>query len=425
MKMAKTNSTTTKNSQQRLAGVPSVVATADSKGKAVSPEDRLQRLRYELNKIFLERQSIIDGVLAVLLTGSNAVLFGPPGSAKSWMLEELCKAIEGANFFDRLLQRAQPPEELLGQPSLKALQQQDQLIRNTKNRLPEAHIAFLDEIFRCNATTLNSLLRLINERVFENPNPQQVPLIFLCGAANDVPEDEELRAFVDRFVYRPWVSYVKKLSSRRELINRARNNTKLSVSTQLRLDEIQQLQIQAAQVTFSDAAVESLLQCQSALEREGFEISDRKLQQLVKLLQAHAFVQRDTEVYIESFHDLLPDCLWKKEPKDRQKIAQVLNQIIPDVNQQAVNWYDAAKEEVKKVQLAAKEYELLPYNETEKKLIKIADDAAKHLEDVCRRIEKLLSQNQGKSIKRAERILNDIREDLMVEIVKYKEKVYL
>lgn len=392
--------------------------------KTASAEERLGQLRQELNKIFLERNTVIDGVLAVLLTNGNAVLFGPPGCAKSWMLQELCSAIEGANFFDRLLQRAQPPEELLGQPSLVALQQQDSLIRNTKNRLPEAHIAFLDEIFRCNATTLNALLRLINERVFENPDPQPVPLLFLCGAANDVPEDEELRAFVDRFVYRPWVSYVRKIASRRELINRARNNVKLAVSTRLTLEEISHLQAQAQTVLFPDSIVESLLQCQSALLREGFDISDRKLQHLVKLLQAHAYVQGDAEVYIESFHELLPDCVWKKEPLERQKIAQILNQVIPDVNQQAVNWYDAAKEEVKKVQLAAKEYDLRPRNDTEKKLIDTAHNAAKHLEDVSRQIEKLLSQNQGKNVRRAKRILTDIREDLMLEVAKYKEKVY-
>jgi MoxR-like ATPase len=225
-------------------------------------------------------------------------------------------------------------------------------------------------------------------------------------------------------VYRPWVSYVKKTASRRELINRARNNVLLAVSTRLTLEEIKHLQAQAQRVVFPNTVVESLLQCQSALEREGFEISDRKLQQLVKLLQAHAYVQGDAEVYIESFHDLLPDCVWKKEPKERQKIAQILNQVIPDVNQQAVNWYDAAKEEVKKVQLAAKEYDLRPRNDTEKNLIETADSAAKHLEDVSRQIEKLLSQNQGKNVRRARRMLTDIREDLMLEVAKYKEKVY-
>ena len=153
------------------------------------PQERFQQLRQELNKIFLERQAVIDGVLAVLLTGGNVVLFGPPGCAKSWMIQELCTAISGATFFDRLLQPTITPDELLGQPSLQSLTQRDELIRNTRRRLPEAHIAFLDEVFRGNATSLNALLRLMNERVFENPEPQRVPLLFLCGAANNVPQE--------------------------------------------------------------------------------------------------------------------------------------------------------------------------------------------------------------------------------------------
>ncbi len=191
----------------------------DANAATSSPQERLEQLRRELNKIFLERQTVIDGVLAVLLTSGNVVLFGPPGCAKSWMLQELCQAIEGAQFFDRLLQPTITPDELLGQPSLKALQQQDDLIRNTKRRLPEAHIAFLDEVFRGNATSLNALLRLMSERVFENPDPQPVPLLFVCGAANRVPDDGDLDALVDRFGYRPWLRYVRNMSSKRELIN--------------------------------------------------------------------------------------------------------------------------------------------------------------------------------------------------------------
>lgn len=34
-----------------------------------SSQERFQQLRRELNKIFLERQAVIDGTLAVLLTG--------------------------------------------------------------------------------------------------------------------------------------------------------------------------------------------------------------------------------------------------------------------------------------------------------------------------------------------------------------------
>jgi MoxR-like ATPase len=390
-----------------------------------SPQERFDQLRTELNKIFLERSCVIDGVLAVLLTGGNVVLFGPPGCAKSWMLQELCRAIEGAQFFDRLLQPTITPDELLGQPSLRALQQQDDLIRNTKRRLPEAHIAFLDEVFRANATSLNALLRLMNERIFENPDPQPVPLLFVCGAANHVPEDGDLDAFVDRFVYRPWLRYVRNMSSKRELINRARHNSKPSVSVRLTLDEIKAMQLQAASLPYPDELVEDFIMCQLALEKEGFYISDRKVQQLVKLLQAHALVQGDSQVYPESFHDLLPDCLWQKDPKDKHKISQILNSCIPDVNQQAVAWYDAAKEEVGKVARAAREYDLRPNNATEQNLIKVADEAAKRLEDVCRKIEKLLSENKSRNTRRAERMLTDIREDLLIEVGGYKNQAYL
>jgi len=61
----------------------------------------------------------------------------------------------------------------------------------------------------------------MNERVFENPAATGSTTV-LCGA-NNVPQDEDLSAFVDRFVYRPWLRYVRNLSSKRELINRARH----------------------------------------------------------------------------------------------------------------------------------------------------------------------------------------------------------
>ncbi|URD53509.1 AAA family ATPase [Chroococcidiopsis sp. CCNUC1] len=406
-----------KNTKKLAAQIPNNAPS----GSAL---ERLQQLRRELNQIFLERSTVIDGVLAVLLTGGNVVLFGPPGCAKSWMLQQLCGAIEEAVFFDRLLQPTITPDELLGQLSLRALQQQDELIRNTKRRLPEAHIAFLDEVFRGNSTSLNALLRLMNERVFENPEPQPVPLLFLCGAANNVPTDGDLDAFVDRFVYRPWLQYVRKLGSKRELIHRARSNIKPEVKVRLSLAEIKTLQQQAAIVPFSDELAEDLIKCQLALDREGFFISDRKLQQLVKLLQAHALVQGDEQVYPESFHELLPDCLWQRDPKERQKIGQVLNACIPDLDRQAVSWYDAAKEEVGTVVRAAREYDLRPSNTTEQKLIEAADNAASRLEDIARKIEKLIADNKNRNARRAQRILTDIREDLLVEVGGYKNKVY-
>jgi MoxR-like ATPase len=59
--------------------------------------------------------------------------------------------------------------------------------------LPYAsRFAFLDEIFKANSAILNSLLSILNERIFFNGSEkQQVPLLFLMAASNELPEDNE------------------------------------------------------------------------------------------------------------------------------------------------------------------------------------------------------------------------------------------
>ena len=102
------------------------------------------------------------------------------------LADELCRRIEGANYFQWLLTKFSTPEEIFGAVSLKGLEEDDYR-RVTMHKLPEAHIAFLDEIFKANSSILNALLTVINERVFHNGRERvQVPLITMFGASQRI-----------------------------------------------------------------------------------------------------------------------------------------------------------------------------------------------------------------------------------------------
>jgi MoxR-like ATPase len=80
--------------------------------------------------------------------------------------------------------------------------------RRTEGYAPSAEVIFFDEVFRGGPGILNSLLTLVNERIFHNGREvMRVPARVIIGASNSLPapdgdEGPELGAIADRWAVR-------------------------------------------------------------------------------------------------------------------------------------------------------------------------------------------------------------------------------
>ena len=277
---------------------------------------KLAAIRDELNHLFLERAELIDGALCALLSASHVLVIGPPGTAKSMLADELCRRVEGATYFQWLLTKFSTPEEIFGAVSLKSLEQDDYR-RVTDHKLPEAHVAFLDEIFKANSSILNALLTLINERIFHNGRERRaVPLITLFGASNELPDEEELTALFDRFMLRFMVDYLSEDFRFLKMLEGIAPSSR----TVLSFAELEELRAYAANVKLAGGILRSIAELRRNLATQQIIASDRRWHNSLAILRAHAIVLgRDnvTEDDLIFFEHLL----WK-DPEELPRYAK-------------------------------------------------------------------------------------------------------
>lgn len=243
-----------------------------------------------LKSAFVGKDEIIDLMGLCLVGGENLFLMGPPGTAKSALVQELARRIQG-RAFDYLLTRFTEPNELFGPFDIRKLRE-GELITNTEGMLPEASIVFLDELLNANSAVLNSLLMVLNERVFRRGRETRaVPMLMAVGASNHLPDDEALGALFDRFLVRvacrnvPQEQLHDVLRAGWELDARRNGEEIRAVS----VEEIRELQqhVGRIDVTRVRPAYVELIQ---RLRHAGLAVSDRRAVKFQRLMAASALL---------------------------------------------------------------------------------------------------------------------------------------
>jgi MoxR-like ATPase len=250
------------------------------------PSDRLPGLAAALEAGLVERRSPVRLALLAALAGEHTLLVGPPGTAKSQLARRLHLAFRDGRYFERLLTRYTVPEELFGPLSIRALEE-DRYERQTAGFLPQATIAFIDEVFKANSAILNALLTLLNEREFDNgPRREPSPLISVIGATNSIPEDEVGEAFFDRFLVRIPVAPVSPEGFRQVLALEA--GPPPAPAEPLRESDRQAIARAARGVTLGPEVEDLLLELRGRLAGDRLHVSDRRWVKIAWLLKVAA-----------------------------------------------------------------------------------------------------------------------------------------
>jgi MoxR-like ATPase len=233
----------------------------------------------------VQRETLVELVVLCAVAREHLLVIGPPGTAKSEAVRRIARGLGGA-YFEYLIGRFTEPAEIFGPVNLRRLKEGFVEIE-TAGMLPEAEIAFLDELFLGSTAILNTLLAILNERTFRRGHTfMNCPLRVCVGASNQLPEDEHLAALADRFLVRAFVepigdSGLEELLSSGWSLGRAPDGAVASV------DDLDALS--AAALAMDLTATQSAIAHGVRLLRSaGITLSDRRVVRTQRLIAAAA-----------------------------------------------------------------------------------------------------------------------------------------
>ena len=319
--------------------------------------NRIEKLLTILKQGLYEKDEAIRLALLTAISGESIFFLGAPGCAKSMIARRIVQAFksdekEGLKYFEYLMNQFSTPEDIFGNISLRALNGdgesgKEEYKRITDGFLPQADIAFLDEIWKASPAIQNTLLTIINERKFHNGGKvEDVPLKALFAASNELPtKNEGLEALYDRFILRLVVDFIQNEDSFFEMIDDS-NSTDFTISENdknllISNEDLENWREQIDKVKLSDAAIDviSAIRKELTLQNEKlseedkkngelFEVGDRRWKKIAHILKTSAFLNDRNEVDLMDC-SLIENCIWGTE-KQQKKAKEIVEKCLKE-----------------------------------------------------------------------------------------------
>jgi MoxR-like ATPase len=233
----------------------------------------------------VQREALVELVFLCAVTGEHLLVVGPPGTAKSEAVRRVARRL-GGRYFEYLVGRFTEPTEIFGPINLRKLKE-GVVETETAGMLPEAEVAFLDEIFLGSTAILNTLLGILNERRFRRGHTSMAcPLRVCVGASNRLPEDEQLAAFADRFLVRLFVEPIGD-SGLEELLSAGWALTETGEAASSSMDDVAVLTRAALQMDLT-AVRPAIAHGVRLLRAAGIELTDRRIVRAQRLVAGAA-----------------------------------------------------------------------------------------------------------------------------------------
>lgn len=300
---------------------------ADSNVGLIEKFDQLEDV---LNFELVERRYEIGAAMLALVSGAPMFLLGPPGVAKSMLVNRLLAYIHGARGFEVLMTKFTGMEEVFGPTSLKGLKE-DEFRRKIEGYLATAQIAFVDEIFKANSSILNAFLWAINERAYRHDTEViPIPLHTLFCASNELPADESLNALYDRLLFRFEVSPIRDNRSFGQML---KTTIPKDPDPILTWDEIMTAHDESEKVTVPDTVIDAMIELRKQLGDAGIEPTERRFVRSMGIIRAAAFLDGCTQADLEHMRPL-QHVLWEV-PGQQSEVANLVLAIAAPLDKEA------------------------------------------------------------------------------------------